>query len=93
MYKFVHVHEKRNHSFGSGKKFIGKYGGRLVTISHSKNGEVNRNVTFKYKKSTYQFDPNRIYTQDKNVFEKIDFKVSGWTGVNDEVINMVQKFI
>lgn len=92
MYKFVHVHENETTALEAGKKFIGKYGGRLVTISHSKNGEVNRNVTFKYKKSTYQFDPNRIYTQDKNVLKKSISKVSGWTGVNDEVINMVQKF-
>ncbi|MCB0660603.1 MAG: hypothetical protein KDC04_06690, partial [Saprospiraceae bacterium] len=92
MYKFVHVHENETTALEAGKKFIGKYGGRLVTISHSKNGEVNRNVTFKFKKSTYQFDPNRIYTQDKNVLKKSISKVSGWTGVNDEVINMVQKF-
>jgi hypothetical protein len=66
---FIHVHENEVASLKSGLDFIEKYGGKLVTIQHSKNG-VNRNITFTHKGSEYQFDPNRIYSKNKDVVRK-----------------------
>jgi hypothetical protein len=63
---FVHVHENEEASLEAGLKFIEKYGGKLVTIKHSKKG-VNRNIAFEIKGEKFFFDPNRIYSADEKV--------------------------
>ncbi|MEZ4912173.1 MAG: hypothetical protein R2774_15095 [Saprospiraceae bacterium] len=89
---FIHVHENETASLEAGKRYVSKYGGKLLTLSHSDVGTVNRNVSFKYKKSTYQFDPNRIFSKDKNVLKNTIKKIKGYGSVNDDVILLVQDF-
>lgn len=63
---YAHVHENEEASLSAGLEVLNKYGGKLFTLSHSVD-TTNRNVTFDYNKTTYQFDPNRIYTLNDSV--------------------------
>jgi hypothetical protein len=66
---FVHVHENEVASLAAGLDFIKTNGGKLVTIKHSQIG-VNRNITFHHKGTTFQFDPNRIYSNNDEVIKR-----------------------
>ncbi len=63
---YAHVHENEEASLAAGMEILNKHGGKLFTLSHSID-TTNRNVTFDYKKTTFQFDPNRIYTKNDSV--------------------------
>lgn len=87
---YVHVHENEEAALEAGLKMIDKYGGKLVTLSHSKDGTKNRNVVFKYQNSSYRFDPNRIYTQDQEILKANILLEKGKKKVDDNVVKSVQ---
>jgi hypothetical protein len=87
---YVHVHENEVASLEAGLAMLHKYGGKLVTLAHSNDGTKNRNVTFTYHKTTYRFDPNRIYTQNRSVLASSISVVKGKGKVDDAVIDIVQ---
>jgi hypothetical protein len=64
---FVHVHENEVTSLAVGLQYIQKNGGKVVTLKHSFDNTVNRRIAFNYKDVKYEFDPNRIFSLDKNV--------------------------
>lgn len=57
---FVHVHQNENTALLAAKKYIKKYGGSIVTLEH----RGTRNITFNMHNTRYEFDPNRIYTDN-----------------------------
>lgn len=88
---FAHVHENETASLEAGLKMIEKYGGKLVTLEHSFDGTKNRNVRFRYRNTTYQFDPNRIYTADDRVLKASITIVEGIGKVDYIVLKMVKR--
>lgn len=81
---YAHVHENEEASLEAGMAVLNKYGGKLFTLSHSID-TTNRNVTFEYNKTTYQFDPNRIYTTNDTVLQKNIKIISGDGKVDTKV--------
>ncbi len=81
---YAHVHENEEASLEAGMEVLKKYGGKLFTLSHSID-TTNRNVTFEYDKTTYQFDPNRIYTLNDTVLQKNIKIISGDGKVDTKV--------
>ncbi|HLO56969.1 MAG TPA: hypothetical protein VK169_21925 [Saprospiraceae bacterium] len=81
---YAHVHENEEASLEAGMEVLKKYGGKLFTLSHSID-TTNRNVTFEYNKTTYQFDPNRIYTTNDTVLQKNIKIISGDGKVDTKV--------
>lgn len=57
---FVHLHQDENTALMAAKKYIAKYGGSIVTLNH----KGTRNIVFKIHNEEYEFDPNRIYTDN-----------------------------
>ncbi|KTD66267.1 hypothetical protein [Legionella spiritensis] len=55
---FVHLHENERTALKAAERFIAQQGGTLITLRHS----GQRNIVFRINKVTYQFDPNRIFT-------------------------------
>jgi hypothetical protein len=87
---FAHVHENEVAALEAGKLILEKQGGRLVTLVHSSDGTKNRNVTFTHARTTYQFDPNRIYSVDEKVLFKSIRVVKGAGKVDQNVVQMVK---
>lgn len=56
---YVHLHDDEDTSVKAVLEVIKNEGGRLIEIQHT--GE--RNVTFSLQDSTYEFDPNRIFSE------------------------------
>lgn len=81
---YAHVHENEEASLEAGMEVLKKYGGKLFTLSHSID-TTNRNVTFEYNKTTYQFDPNRIYTTNDTILQKNIKIISGEGKVDSKV--------
>lgn len=81
---YAHVHENEEASLEAGMEVLKKYGGKLFTLSHSID-TTNRNVTFEYNKTTYQFDPNRIYTTNDTILQKNIKIISGDGKVDTKV--------
>lgn len=67
---YVHVHENEQTALEAGLSILQEYGGKLITLQHSKDTLKNRFITFKVGNETYRFDPNRIYTKDTAVLKK-----------------------
>lgn len=88
---YAHVHENETASLEAGLKMIEKYGGKLVTLEHSFDGTKNRNVRFTYRKTRYQFDPNRIYTADDKVLKASITVVEGTGKVDYVILKMVKR--
>jgi len=88
---YAHVHENETASLEAGLKMIEKYGGKLVTLEHSSDSTKNRNVRFTYRNTTYQFDPNRIYTTDDNVLMTSISIIEGSRKVDKIILKMVKK--
>lgn len=88
---YAHVHENETASLEAGLKMIEKYGGKLVTLEHSFDGTKNRNVRFTYRKTKYQFDPNRIYTADDKVLKASITVVEGTGKVDYVILKMVKR--
>lgn len=86
---YAHVHENEVAALEAGLAMVQKYGGKLITLSHSKDGSKNRNVTFTHNKSTYRFDPNRIYTQNLSILASSISVVKGKGKVDHTIIDMV----
>ena len=55
---FVNLHDDENTSVKAALVVIDSIGGRLIELRHS--GE--RNIRFEMSSSTYEFDPNRMFT-------------------------------
>ena len=87
---FAHVHENESASLAAGIAIIEKYGGKLLTLEHSTDGTKNRNITFNLHGTTYQFDPNRIYTHNDAVLSNSIKVASGKGAVTAEVSNIVK---
>jgi hypothetical protein len=86
---YAHVHENEVASLQAGIEMIKKYGGKIVSLSHSPHGQTNRNVTFQYKGRKYQFDPNRIYTQDDNKLKSNIIAISS----NDKIDGLIMEMV
>ncbi|MBC7885462.1 MAG: hypothetical protein H7X99_08295 [Saprospiraceae bacterium] len=87
---YIHVHENETASLEAGLDVLNKYGGKLVTLKHTFDGTTNRFVTFRYNNSTYQFDPNRIYTTNDSLLQSKISVVDGIGKVNEKVKKIVK---
>lgn len=88
---YAHVHENETASLEAGLYTLNKYGGRLITLVHSTDDTKNRIITFTKNKTTYEFDPNRIFTDDKSVLQFNIKVIKGKGEVNDYIIGEVKK--
>lgn len=88
---FVHVHENETSSLEAGLHTWNRTGGKLITLVHSFDGSKNRFVTFSHKKTTYRFDPNRIYTHDRTILKNNISVVKGKGEVDDFIVSEVEK--
>ena len=57
---FIHLHENESTALAAAKSYIKKEGGSLLTLKHS----GKRNVAFYLQKVRYEFDPNRIFSDE-----------------------------
>ncbi|MBK6364543.1 MAG: hypothetical protein IPF52_13995 [Saprospiraceae bacterium] len=87
----MHVHENETSSLEAGLHTWNRTGGKLITLVHSFDGSKNRFVTFSHKKTTYRFDPNRIYTLDRTILKNNISVVKGKGEVDDFIVNEVEK--
>ena len=87
---YIHVHENETASLEAGLDILKKHGGKLVTLSHSFDGSVNRNISFRYENTSYQFDPNRIYTDNDTILLNSIKILKGNRKVDDIVLRMVR---
>lgn len=55
---FIHVHHNEQTALKAAQAVIRKEGGSLITLEHS----GGRNIVFHLHNKRYEFDPNRIYT-------------------------------
>lgn len=67
---YVHVHENEQTALEAGLAVLQEYGGKLITLQHSKDTLKNRFITFSIGNDSYRFDPNRIYSRDTAVLIK-----------------------
>lgn len=88
---FLHLHENEFTSLDAGMQILEKFGGKLVTIAHSTDGTRHRNIVFRHGKQTFQFDPNRIFTNNAEVLKKTIKIVKGKDVLPEEVVSMVQR--
>jgi hypothetical protein len=88
---YMHVHENETSSLEAGLITWNKTGGKLITLVHSFDGTKNRNVTFIHKKTTYRFDPNRIYTQNREILKNNITVVKGKGEVDAYILSEVEK--
>jgi hypothetical protein len=87
---YVHIHENETASLAAGLEVLKNHGGKLTTLVHSFDGSKNRNVKFVVDKTSYQFDPNRIYTASDSVLMNSIQVVKGSGKVNQKIIKMVK---
>lgn len=59
-YSFLNLHENENTSVVSARSFLYSNGGNLVKFNHGHS----RLVSFSLNKTTYSFDPNRMFTSE-----------------------------
>lgn len=57
---FVHVHHNEQTALKAAQAVIHKEGGTIITLVHS----GGRNIVFHLNNKRYEFDPNRIYTDN-----------------------------
>lgn len=57
---FINVHDDEQTSVEASLEVIGRHGGRVIELQH---GDV-RNITFKLDGTVFEFDPNRMFTDD-----------------------------
>lgn len=57
---FVHVHHNEQTALKAAQAVIKQEGGSLITLVHS----GGRNIVFRLNNKRYEFDPNRIYTDN-----------------------------
>lgn len=88
---YAHVHENETASLEAGLHALNQYGGKLITLVHSSDGTKNRTIKFTKNKTTYEFDPNRIFTDDQAVLAFNIKVIKGKGEVNDQIIGDVKK--
>jgi hypothetical protein len=88
---YIHIHENETASLEAGLHTWNQQGGRLVTLVHSTDGTTNRVITFDWNKTSYQFDPNRIFTSDIAVLKNNIKVIKGKGEVNDFIVREVKK--
>ncbi len=88
-FAFVHVHENEEASLQAGLTSLAAFGGKLITLQHSRDGSTKRNVTFRHNKTTFSFDPNRIFTHDRSVLAASITVIKGKGKADNSVIEMV----
>ncbi|CAM4485753.1 MAG: hypothetical protein LEGION0403_FIIPPAGN_00326 [Legionella sp.] len=57
---FIHVHHNEQTALKAAQAVVKKEGGSLITLVHS----GGRNIVFNLRNKRYEFDPNRIYTDN-----------------------------
>lgn len=57
---FIHVHHNEQTALKAAQAVIRQEGGSLITLEHS----GGRNIVFHIAKTRYEFDPNRIFTDN-----------------------------
>lgn len=57
---FIHLHENERTALYAAKLYVDTKGGTLITIKHS----GQRNIVFYMDNQRFEFDPNRIFTDD-----------------------------
>jgi hypothetical protein len=60
---YFNLHDNENTCVLAALDVIGEYGGRVIELKHS----GDRNITFQLGGSTYEFDPNRMFTENGRV--------------------------
>lgn len=88
---YAHVHENEEAALAAGKRMLQESGGKLITLRHSFTGPTNRNIRFRMNQTMYEFDPNRIYTQQDSVLESGIRIVKGKGKVTSEVRSAVRR--
>ena len=83
---FVHLHQNETTALQAAKTVIQHEGGRLLTLVHS--GE--RNVVFHWHQTRYEFDPNRIFT-DEGIKKTLSQFGPYSTGAHIEVNKLASK--
>lgn len=56
---FVNLHDNENTSAEAGRRFVEKYGGRLIELRHGRG----REVVVRLNGVLYRFDPNRMFSE------------------------------
>ena len=79
---FINVHDNEKTSVNAAVKYLKVNGGSLVYIYN--NGQ--RNVSFSLYDSTYNFDPNRIYSQ-KGRIETITLNSTGFKKMAEKQVS------
>ena len=80
---YFNLHDDENTCVLAGLDVIGEYGGRVFELKHS--GE--RRITFQLGGSTYEFDPNRMFTEEGRAAS-----LERFGNVSDEAITAVGVF-
>lgn len=57
---YVHLHQNETTALKAAQTLIDTEGGKLITLDHS----GKRNIVFYLKSKRYEFDPNRIFTEE-----------------------------
>src|SRR3989338_7813600 len=57
---YVHVHQNETTALQAARAVVKKKGGRILTLKH----HGGRNIVFNYQGKRYEFDPNRIFTDN-----------------------------
>ncbi|PJD92565.1 MAG: protein tyrosine phosphatase [Legionella sp.] len=63
---FIHVHQNETTALAAARAIIRHQGGSLLTLKHP----GQRNITFSMHHRTYEFDPNRIFT-DHGIYKTL----------------------
>lgn len=73
---FVAPHFNEQIANNLAKKYVEKYGGRLVEIeSYTENGIPSRYLKFRYNNKFYSIDPNRIFTENGRICSGISGEI------------------
>ncbi|KTC78264.1 protein tyrosine phosphatase [Legionella brunensis] len=85
---FVHLHENEVTALQAAKIYVKREGGTLITLKHS----GKRNIVFYLKKTRYEFDPNRIFT-NKGITKTLKQFGSYSPEAHQEVRKLARKII
>ena len=80
---YLNLHDDENTSVMAALDVIGEHGGRVIELMHS----GDRTITFQLGSSTYEFDPNRMFT-DQGRADTLE----RFSNVSDEALAAVGAF-
>ena len=80
---YLNIHDNENTSVAAALDVIGEYGGRVIELKHS----GDRNITFHLSDTTYEFDPNRMFTEQGRITTLEQF-----SDATDEALAVVRAF-